>query len=249
MDSVLDSHERNIGVSLQVVFQPVWDAASQGIIGNRAMTRRQFHGHELLDDAVQLAGEQDPLACERNGILRHAVAAAPVNGGLVIMPQALNDHTMTDYHEVTAEIRNLMAFCPGGLMVELSGAVNSVSRTRLRDAIHAIMAGGATVGIRIFPEPEMAKFLKECGVSHLCVNEAQAKQAAFTHSALYALLSVVAHEVRGAGLGLCLWNTSSGQDIKRAVSLGFGLFSGSPFGANRTTMIQPHGWPTGKVFL
>ncbi|CUW41656.1 conserved protein of unknown function [Magnetospirillum sp. XM-1] len=249
MDMVLDTHERHATVNLQVIFQPVWDAATQAIIGNRAMTRRHFQGHELLDDAVQLAGEQDPLARERNANLRHAVAAAPTNQGLVIMPQALNDHTMADYHVVTTEIRHLTAFCPGGLMVELSGAVNSASRSRLRDAIRAVLAGGARVGVRIFPEPEMAKFLKECGVSHLCFNEAQAKQAAFTHSALYALLSVVAHEVRGVGLDLCLWNTSSGQDIKRAASLGFGLFSGAPFGASRPNMVQPHGWPTSKVFL
>lgn len=249
MDTVLDTHERHAGVNLQVIFQPVWDAAAQAIIGNRAMTLRHFQGHELLDDAVQLAGEQDPLARERNANLRHAVAAAPANRGLVIMPQALNDHAMTDDHVTTTEIRHLTAFCPEGLMVELTGAVTSVSRSRLRDAIRAVLAGGATVGVRIFPEPEMARFLKECGVSHLCFNEAQAKQAAFTHSALYALLSVVAHEVRGVGLGLCLWNTSSGQDIKRAVSLGFGLFSGAPFGASRPDMVQPHGWPTDKVFL
>jgi hypothetical protein len=249
MDTVLDSHERHTHVSLQVVFQPVWDATRQEIVGNRAMTRRHFQGHELLDDAVQLAGEQDPLARERNASLRHAVAAAPVTSGMVIMPLALNDHTLNDYREVTSDIRHLTSFCPGGLMVELTGAVNSASRARLRDTIHAILAGGATVGMRIFPEPEMARFLKDCGVSHLCFNEAQAKQAAFTHSALYALLAVVAHEVRGAGLGLGLWNTSSGQDIKRAASLGFSLFSGAPFGASRADMVQPHGWPTDKVFL
>lgn len=249
MDNVLDTQERHAAVNLQVVFQPVWDATRQAVIGNRTMTLRHFQGHELLDDAVQLAGEQDPLARERNIVLRHAVAAAPIKSGQVVMPQALNDHTMTDYREVTAEIRHLTTFCPGGLMVELSGAVSSASRGRLRDAIHAILAGGATVGVRIFPEPEMARFLKDCGVDHLCVNEAQAKQASFTHSALYALLAVVAHEVRGAGLGLCLWNTSSGQDIKRAASLGFSLFSGAPFGASRPDMVQPHGWPTDKVFL
>jgi hypothetical protein len=249
MDTVLDTHERHAAVNLQVVFQPVWDANAQAIIGNRAMTRRQFQGHELLDDAVQLAGEQDPLAKDRNANLRHAVAASPVSPGLVIMPQALNDHTMSDYHELTTEIRQLMAHCPGGLMVELSGAVNASSRARLRDVIQAVMAGGASVGIRIFPEPEMAKFLKDCGVSHLCFNEAQAKLAAFTHSALYALLSVVAHEVRGIGLELCLWNTSSGQDVKRAASLGFSLFSGTPFGANRPTMVPPFAWPTAKAFL
>ncbi|ARJ67982.1 hypothetical protein WV31_02265 [Magnetospirillum sp. ME-1] len=249
METVLDTHERHSSVNLQVVFQPVWDAAAQAIVGNRAMTRRQFQGHELLDDAVQLAGEQDPLARERNANLQHAVAASPTNQGLVIMPQALNDHTMADYHVMTAEIRHLTAFCPGGLMVELTGAVSSASRTRLRDVIRAVLAGGAMVGVRIFPEPEMARFLKECGVSHLCFNEAQAKQAAFTHSALYALLSVVAHEVRGVGLELCLWNTSSGQDIKRAATLGFTLFSGTPFGASRPSMVPPHGWPTSKVFL
>jgi hypothetical protein len=251
MESILDVHERHAAVNLQVAFQPLWDVTRQAIIGNRAMTRRQFQGHELLDDAVQLAGDQDPLARDRNSSLQHAVMAAALRrpGGLMIMPQALNDHTMLDLAHLTAEIRQLGAVCSDGLMVELTGAVGSAGHARLRDVIRAVMAGGATVGVRIFPEPEMARFLRECGVSHLCFNEAQAKQAAFTHSALYALLSVVAHEVKGTGLGLALWNTSSGQDIKRAAALGFTLFSGASFGAGRPAPVQPHGWPVDKVFL
>lgn len=249
METVLDIHEHHTGVPLQVVFQPLWDAGRQAIIGNRAMTKRLFQGHELLDDAVQLAGEQDPLARDRNIQLRHAAAAAAVSPGLVVMPQVLNDHAMTDCAVVTADIQRVGAFCPGGLMVELTGAVGSASRTRLRDVIRALLAGGASVGVRIFPEPDLARFLKDCGVSHLCFNEAQAKSAAFTHSALYALLAVVAHEVKGSGLDLALWNASSGQDIKRAVSLGFTLFSGVPFGGSRPGMVQPCDWPTNKVFL
>lgn len=251
MEGILDVHERHAAVNLHVVFQPLWDVTRQAVVGNRAMTRRQFQGHELLDDAVQLAGEQDPLARERNASLQHAVMAAAAHGptGLMIMPQVLNDHTMQEQAQLTAEIRRLAALCPGGLMVELTGAVGSASHARLRDVIRAVMAGGAAVGVRIFPEPEMARFLRECGVSHLCFNEVQAKQAAFTHSALYALLSVVAHEVKGTGLGLALWNTTSGQDIKRAAALGFTLFSGASFGAGRPAPVQPHGWPVDKVFL
>jgi hypothetical protein len=249
IDIVLDSHERHAGIQLQVIFQPVWDSSKQAIIGNRAMTRRQFQGHTLFDDAVQLAGEQDPLAHGRNDNLRKAVAAHSARSGIAIVPQVLNDHAMTDEHEITADIHHLKNNCPGGLMVELTGAVGSTSRKRLRDCIRAIMAGGASVGVRIFPEIEMARFLKDCGVSYLCINEAQAKQASFTHSALYALLSVMAHEVSDTGLGLCLWNTSSGRDVKRAAALGFSLFSGATVGASQANMVEPHEWPTDKVFL
>jgi hypothetical protein len=249
MEMVLDAHERQAAVNLEVVFQPVWDGGLQAIIGSRAMTRRHFQGHELLDDAVQLAGEQDPLAQERNANLEEMVTSGKRPTGLVIMPQALNDHTMTDVKTVTARIGTVAELCPRGLMVELTGAVGSVSRSRLRNVIHAIRGGGAEVGVRIFPELEMAKFIRECGADYLCFNEAQAKMAAFTHSALYALFAVVAHEVRGTGLRLCLWNASTGQDVKRAESLGFSLFSGPSIGANRPDMVEPHSWPTSSVYL
>ncbi|MBI3444737.1 MAG: hypothetical protein HY055_05145 [Magnetospirillum sp.] len=249
METVIDAHERHAAVNLQVVFQPIWNSAAQAVIGNRAVTRRQFQGRELLDDAVQFAGEQDPIAMDRNANLQHAVFASHAKAGMVIMPQAINDHAMSDPDEITTHVRALVQRLSGSLMVELTGAVGSISRTRLRETIHAILAGGAEVGVRLFPEPDLARFLRESGAIYLCFNEAQAKQAAFTHSALYALFAVVAHEVRGTGLTLCLWNASSGQDIKRAESVGFTLFSGSPIGANAPSMVEPHPWPTAKVFL
>lgn len=248
MENILDTHAHHTAMALQVVFQPVWSVERQAIIGNRAVTRRMFQGQELLDDAVQLAGDQDPMARDRNVTLRRAVALAHPPEGLMIMPQALNDHTMTDLDRVTEEIRRLTAFCPGGLMVELSGGVAATAHARLREVIRALRAGGAAVGARIVPEPAMARFLHDCGTSHLCFNEVQAKQAAFTHSALYALLAVVAHEVKGTGLGLCLWNASSGEDVKRAAALGFAMFSGLPFGANRPHPAHPAGRPSSSVF-
>lgn len=248
METILDTHAHHTALALQVVFQPVWSVERQAIIGNRAVTRRVFQGQELLDDAVQLAGDQDPMARDRNVALRRAVALAHASEGMMIMPQALNDHTMTDLNRVTEEIRRLKAFCPGGLMVELSGGVAATAHTRLRDVIRSLRAGGAEVGARIVPEAAMARFLHDCGIGHLCFNEAQARQASFTHSALYALLAVVAHEVKGSGLGLCLWNASNGEDVKRAAALGFSMFSGLPFGANRPHPAQPAGRPSSSVF-
>ncbi|CAA7618011.1 hypothetical protein [Magnetospirillum sp. SS-4] len=250
MERVLDTHERQAAVNLEVVFQPVWDSAREAVIGSRAVTRRRFQGHELFDDAVQLAGEQDPLAQERNASLQQAVMhEGGATAGLVVMPQALNDHTMTDTRALRAGIAEITARCPQGLMVELTGAVGAVPQSRLRNVIHAVRGAGAEVGVRVFPELEMARFIKGCGADYLCFNEAQAKMAAFTHSALYALFAVVAHEVRGTGLRLFLWNASSGQDVKRAQSVGFSLFSGPSIGANRPDMVEPHPWPTSKVFL
>ncbi|MDO8606047.1 MAG: hypothetical protein Q7R40_05895 [Phaeospirillum sp.] len=249
MEEVLDAHERHTAVRLRVVFQPVWDSLGQGVIGNRAVTHREFQGRELFDDAVQFAGEQDPLAIERNACLQHSVILGRKNQGLVFMPQVINDHTVTDLNEFTQSIRQVAAACPDGLVIELTGAVSSLSRRRFRDVIQAVTEGGAEVGVRIFPEPEMARFIRECGASYLCFNEAQAKEAAFTHSALYALFAVVAHEVRGLGFTPCLWNASSGQDVKRAEALGFLLFSGPPIGRNQASMVSPYPLLTDKVFL
>lgn len=249
METILDTHERHTAVNLQVVFQPIWDALAQGVVGNRVVTRREFHGHVLFDDAVQFGGEQDPLAIERNATLQHAVILGRSNKGLVFMPQVINDHTMADLHEVTRTIDTVRACCPDGLVVELTGAVGSIGRRRLRDVITALKKAGAEVGVRVLPEPELARFIRDCGATYLCFNEAQAKLAAFTHSALYALFAVVAHEMRGLGFIPCLWNASTGQDVKRAESVGFQLFSGPPISGNHAAMVVPHPLVTDKVYL
>ena len=249
METVLDAHSARNSVVLQVLYQPLWDAGNQCIIGNRAITRREFQGHELFDDAVQFAGEQDPIAIDRNDSILSAIGSKSINPGIVFMPQAINNHTLTNLQEWTLKIGQLVETCPDGLVVELTGAIAGLSHQKIRDVVTAAKDGGAKVGVRIFPEPDLAKFLKECGISYLCFNEDQAKAAGFTHSALYALLAVVAHEVRGLDFALCLWNASTGQDIKRARSLDFTLFSGKPVGKNQATMANPGLYPTSKVFL
>jgi hypothetical protein len=131
----------------------------------------------------------------------------------------------------------------------LTGAVGLMARKQLRELVGALTTTGVEVGARIIPGPEMARFLRDCGVQYLCFNEAQATTAGFTHSALYALFSVIAHEVRGLGFTNCLWNASTGEDIKRAAALGFLLFSGSMIGPNHPAMTLPHPLKTTKVFL
>lgn len=249
MLQVLDAQASKSGVQLDVVFQPIWDREKQQIIGNRAITRRAFQGHYLYDDAVQFAGEQDPLAIQRNAILQEAVLSCAAIPGAVFLPQAINDHALTDPSQLTAVVRLLKQRCPGGLVIELTGAVASLPHARLRHAIKAVADGGGLVGVRIFPEPDMARFLKESGASYLCFNEAQAKTAGFTHSALYALLAVIAHEVQGLGFKPCLWNASTGQDLKRASQLGFFLFSGDPIGVMRPQMTAPHRLATAELYL
>ena len=246
MDKVLRQNEKQAALTLDVMYQPVWDADAEALVGNRARIRRRFNGQELFEHAVMFGGEQDRMAVEANARLRLAVPAG--NGGFFFLPQAINDHAMIDDLSVATDIGGLVARRPKGLVVELAGAVASVARPRLRHTIRAILDAGAEVAIRTIPEVESARFFRDCGVGFLCLNEAQIRAAGLTPSAIYAYFTVIAHDVGNLGFRLCLWNATSPADIKRARALGFCLFSGASIGPTETRVAAPCVWPSGKVY-
>ena len=124
----------------------------------------------------------------------------------------------------------------------------SLPRPRLRNVVSTILKAGARVAIRTIPELDTARFYRECGVSFICLNEVQIQLAGLTATAILALFTVVAHEVQGLGFEMCLWNTPLAHEVKRAVGLGFSLFTGPVIGPNAGLPQSPQPWPTYKVF-
>jgi hypothetical protein len=248
MSHVLSNHEKQNGIDLDVVFQPVWSTSRQEIVGNRARIRRRFNGRELFENAILFGGEQDPLAVGANTILQRSSMRAAKTGGVLFLPQAINDHAMTDETQVTESIRPLVTCRQGPLVIELAGAVATASHKHVRQIVRAILASGAKVAVRTVPDMETAKFLRDSGVDFLCLNLAQVRIAGLTTSAILALITVYAHEVQGLGLQLCLWNSEVSANVKRAVGLGYALFSGPVIGPHGETAVAPHALPTYKVF-
>jgi len=248
MDKVLRQNEECVALALDVMYQPIWDAENEVIIGNRARIRRRFKSLELFEHSVMFGGEQDPLAIDGNLKLRQAVTVTGRGEGTFFLPQAINDHAMTDDAAVAAEVAKLVSVHKTGLVIELAGAVASVARPRLRHTISAILDAGANVAVRTIPEPDSARFFRDCGVTYLCLNEAQVRAAGLTPSAIYAFFTVIAHDVGSLGFRLCLWNATSPADIKRASALGFCLFSGPPIGPTAEVLMPPCQWPTAKVY-
>lgn len=248
MDNVLKRHAKQSGIDIDVVFQPVWNQPQQAVIGNRARIRRHFNNYELFEAAVLFGGEQDPLAVDANAILCRAAHHAAKVPGVLFLPQAINDYAMIDDAETAVIVRDLVRGRAGPLVIELAGAVASVAHSRLRETIQTIHTAGAKVAVRTIPEVETSKFLRECGVEYLCLNEAQVKMAGLTPSAIFALFTIIAHEVRGLGFQLCLWNAGLSQDVKRAIPLGYSLFSGPVIGAHATKPAAAHPLADFKVF-
>ena len=249
MDQVLDRHEAHSGPKLDTVFQPIWDAGHEAIIGNRVIIARRFEGRDLYEHHVLFAGDQDPLAAAVNQTLRELAAAVPPKRGALFVPQMINDHAFCDDNAAAAAVEMITKARQDTVVIELSGDLGNMAHPRLRDIIAAIRSRGAFVAARLLPEPETARFLRECGVDFLCFNEVQATDAGFTHSALYAVFTVLGHQVGGLGFKMCLWNTSSAEDVKRAAAQGFGLFSGIPIGPPQATTVKPVPWPARKVYI
>ncbi|RAU22539.1 hypothetical protein CU669_07565 [Paramagnetospirillum kuznetsovii] len=234
MEAVLSCHATESGIRLNAVFQPIWDAKEQMVIGNRLRIHRHFNKHDIFGTAALFGGANDPLAADANRILQGAALRAGHLQAPLFLPQLINDYSMTDEARITEEIGHITAGGNGKLVVELCGPVGSIGHPRLRNVISAIKAAKAQVAVQTMPDIETAKFLRDCGASFLCLNEAQMMLAGLTPSAILALFTVTTHEVQGLGYHLCLWNSTISQEVKRAASLGFRLFTGSVIGPNGT---------------
>jgi hypothetical protein len=248
MDKVLVSHSRQTGIDLDVVFQPVWSARKEAIVGSRARIRRRFNGREIFGNAVLFGGNEDPLALDVNLRLRRAVMRLKTDGSLLILPQVVNAHVLEDMEDFALQVGQAIAGREKAVIVELTGAVGGLPHTKLRQVIGAISARKAIVAVQMIPEPESARFLRQCGVSHLCLNEAQAHQAGFTPSAVYALFTIVAHETTGLGFQMCVWNAALPGDVKRAAGLGYGLFTGDAIAPHALSPATPQPWPADKIY-
>ncbi|KIL97907.1 hypothetical protein CCC_00968 [Paramagnetospirillum magnetotacticum MS-1] len=248
MDNVLTRHSLHNGIDLDVVYQPVWSASRQEVVGNRARIRRHFNGQDMFENAVLFGGEQDPLAVDGDAVLLRSASHLARIGGVLFLPQAINDHAMTDVVQIAAQIRPMVELRKGPLVIELAGAVASIAHGRLRQTIATILDCGAKVAVRTVPDVDTAKFLAKCGVNFLCLNVAQIRMAGLTPSAILALATVFAHETRGLGFQHCLWNSTVPNNVKRAVDLGFELFSGPVVGEHGEVAVAPHALPSGKLF-
>lgn len=248
MRTVVETGTRSKGILLSVEYQPVWDGARQAVVGNRARPRRDFGDQVMYEGAVLFGGEQDPLAIAVNGRLAQAGAAYPRGRGALILPLTINTHTLAVPNAVNEWLDTVAAVHASETVIELSGTIAETARPTLRAIVAAIRARKFTVAVRMVPERDTGKFLHDCGVAWLCLDLRQARGASFTPSAIYALFTLVSHDLAGLGLGLALWNAGSAEDIKRASALGFTMFTGTPIGPTARTPVTPHGLSQQGVF-
>lgn len=235
-------------LALGVEYQPVWDMAEQSLIGARARIRRDFGGQVMWERQTMFAGDDDPLAVEVNRHLAQAGATFRPDRGTLFLPLAINAHVLAPPRGLADTLDRLCHTGGPRLVVELAGAVANLGRPQLHQTIAAIRARGAQVMVRVVPERDTARFLRESGADYLCLNHAQAQTAGFTPSAIYALYTLVARDADGLGFQLALWNATSSEDVKRAAALGFSLFSGAPVGPTQPQTAEPRHLGVGAVF-
>lgn len=248
LDEILESPPPQNGIHLDAIYQPVWDARRERISGCRETIRRQFGAHEIFGPAVLFGGDEDPMAVEVNTVLRDAAAASARTESLLFVLQIVNTLVVQDIDGIRAWAADLARQHPGELVIELAGGIGNLPRTRLREVVQAIRAGGPQVAAQTVPDMELACQLFDCGVRYLCVNQEQVRFAGLSPSATLALFTVIAHEVRDIGLQLCLWSTTTSQEIKRCIPLGFRYFSGAAVGQNAKAPPHPHALKSAQVF-
>lgn len=236
------------GIRLEALFQPVWDALGETVIGSRETIRRIFENREIVGPAVLFGGDEDPLALEVNAVLRQGSGAGVARRSTLFLAQVVNPLVLRDIGPIREWVSDVVRLHRDEVVVELAGGVVAVGRPRLRDLMRAIRAAGASVAVQTFPDMETARVVRELGARYLCVDEAQVRVAGLSPSAIMALFTVIAHEVRSLGLHLCLWNVKTPQEIKRAIPLGFRYFSGGAIGDMSRLPAEPCLKPAEQVF-
>lgn len=236
------------GIVLDAMYQPVWDAQRETVIGNRETIRRKFAGRDLFGSAVLFGGEEDELAVEVNAVLRRGSIAAAAIPSTLFMPLVVNSLVLRNLDGIRAWVAEIARNHTGELIVELTGGVATTGRPRLRDLIRAVRGEGAEVAVQAVPDIELANALRDFGAGYLCVNLAQILNAGLTLSATVALFTVIAHEVRSIGMQLCLWNVTMPQEVKRSIPLGFRYFSGAMIGETVALPVKPHPFSAAQVY-
>lgn len=252
MEAALDAppkgQSQHHGIVLDAMFQPVWNALGEAVIGNRETIRRIFEGREIYGPAVLFGGNEDPLAIEVNAVLRKASQLAAPLRATLFLPQVVNALVLQDLGPMREWVADIARLHPGKLVIELAGGVAVAGRPGLRALIRAIRDHGAEVAVQVVPDGDLARALHDFGVRYLCINEAQVRAAGLSPSAILALFTVVAHEVRNVGLQLCLWNVRTPQEIKRAIPLGFRHFTGDAIGETAKLPAATRARPVEQVF-
>lgn len=236
------------GIQLSVEWQGVWHSADQKLFGSRARLRRDFGMQVIHEGRALFGGDDDSLAVEANTVLARGGAAFPPDHGALFLPIFLNAHTLGAPRGFVPVLDTIGQAGNPNIVIELGGAVASLGRPVLRSVIEAIRARRHRVALRMVAERETAKFLHDCGAEFLCLNQSEARHGGFTPSALYALYTMIAHDVGDLGFRLCLWNADTAEDVKRAHSLGFHIFSGSPVGPTAPSPPLPHGLAARQIF-
>ncbi len=215
------------GLHLSVEFQGVWDGKHQRLIGNRARIRRDFGGQVMYEAATLFAGNEDPLALDVNEALVHAAGGYGADRGVLFLPLAVNGAVLEAPGALERAVTAVSARNAGHVVFELSGTIAQLPRHQLREVVRLCRARGGKAGVRMMPDRDTARVLREAGVEFLCINTLQARQAGFTDLAVQALLTVVARDTADFGFHLCLWNADTGQEVKYGQRVGFHFFSGA----------------------
>lgn len=237
--TALEAGHPPTGIRLAVDMQPVWHLPSAAVVGSRARTRRDFGDQTRYEHSVLFGGEDDPLANTVNTHLAQAGAAFRPDHGLLFLPLIVNRHTLAAPLGLSPYLETLKDANTPNVVLELVGSLARLSRPTLRAVISTIRSQRFRVAVRMVPDRETAKFLRDCGAEFLCFNQMQAHQADFTPSAIYALYTLVSHDLGDLGFHLCLWNADLPEDIKRAAALGFTFFSGIPVGTTAAIAVPP----------
>lgn len=249
MDEVLSQENVRRGIVMEALFQPIWQARDERIVGSRVRLRRRFGIQQLFGPNVLFGGSDDPLALDANLVLRQKMDRIHDVKSTLFLPQFINPSTLGDLRSLGPWIRQLVERHSGILVVELVGNIAFLSRPQMREIVRAILRGGAAVGVQSLPDADGARFLYDCGVRYLCISVDRFRFSGVGSNLLVSILDAFTREIAAFGFIPCLWGAQSSVEIKKSIPLGFQMFSGTPVGTDQEKLVHPAPRPARQIFM
>lgn len=250
----------DIAETLQIGYQPLWDARAQAVTATHLRWRRKINGAFVPEDRTLLRGVSDPMMCDLQcHVIDRAVrdvmaaAASPEIGrklGPVLVPLAIPVFQDMGTYKVERQLEDASRLLDKGQMgFLLTHLDDQVPTGLLRHIIAKLTPIGGPIAAALNVNDPRLTGLKPLGVGILHLDANVLNNTGLRRERM---AQAVQEAIRAAAnAGFDVWTSSVDASVicRQLVAAGAVLMSGKAIGEPKLEPERPYRLPSNKVFL
>ncbi|MFD1625264.1 response regulator transcription factor [Azospirillum griseum] len=250
----------DIAETLQIGYQPLWDARAQAVTATHLRWRRKINGAFVPEDRTLLRGVSDPMMCDLQcHVIDRAVrdvmaaAASPEIGrklGPVLVPLAIPVFQDMGTYKVERQLEDASRLLDKGQMgFLLTHLDDQVPTGLLRHIIAKLTPIGGPIAAALNVNDPRLTGLKPLGVGILHLDANVLNNTGLRRERM---AQAVQEAIRAAAnAGFDVWTSSVDASVicRQLVAAGAVLMSGKAIGEPKPEPERPYRLPSNKVFL